>query len=197
MKNLKSKGFTIIELLIVIFIIGILATVIYVSLTYMRQKARDAERISDINKIASVLESYYADNGNYPVDAFDEAGGYLFNYPESKNVYMTLLNNLTYITDYDYLNRDCPNDPFVEKQLSDPCSSTITDPKANPWGYRYTCWDAIPFDESTTPCVNYTLATSLELERDATLTQNTPSGNPEYRLFDGKPCYTTKECLPR
>jgi type II secretion system protein G len=69
MKMKKSKGFTLIELLVVIAIIGILATIVLVSLNSARQKARDTRRISDVRQIALALEMYYDDNGAYPGDA--------------------------------------------------------------------------------------------------------------------------------
>ncbi|MFZ5559660.1 MAG: type II secretion system protein [Patescibacteria group bacterium] len=58
----KSKGFTLIELLVVIAIIGILATIVLVSLNTARQKARDSRRLSDMRQIALALEMYYDDN---------------------------------------------------------------------------------------------------------------------------------------
>jgi type II secretion system protein G len=60
------KGFTLIELLVVIAIIGILASIIMVSLGSARAKGRDAKRISDIRTIQLALEEYYNDNGTYP-----------------------------------------------------------------------------------------------------------------------------------
>lgn len=63
-----EKGFTLIELLVVIAIIGILATIVLVSLNTARQKARDSRRISDLRQIALALEMYYDDNGGYPSD---------------------------------------------------------------------------------------------------------------------------------
>ena len=64
----KTKGFTLIELLVVIAIIGILATVVLVSLNSARAKARDSRRISDIKQVSLALEMYASDNnGAYPV----------------------------------------------------------------------------------------------------------------------------------
>jgi len=61
-----KKGFTLIELLVVIAIIGLLATIVLVSLNSARQKARDTRRISDLRQVALALEMYYDDNRSYP-----------------------------------------------------------------------------------------------------------------------------------
>ena len=66
MKQKTSRGFTLIELLVVIAIIGILASIVLVSLSSARTKARDARRISDIKQIALALETYFSDNAQYP-----------------------------------------------------------------------------------------------------------------------------------
>lgn len=58
-KNMKNKGFTILELLIVIAIIGILAAIILASLNTARQKSRDARRIEDIKQIQNALALYF------------------------------------------------------------------------------------------------------------------------------------------
>ena len=58
MKNSAHKGFTLIELLVVISIIGILATLIMANFMGVRERARDAQRKSDINQIQKALELY-------------------------------------------------------------------------------------------------------------------------------------------
>ena len=62
----NKKGFTLIELLVVIAIIGILATIVLVSLNTARQKARDARRISDLRQVQLALQMYYDSNSAYP-----------------------------------------------------------------------------------------------------------------------------------
>jgi prepilin-type N-terminal cleavage/methylation domain-containing protein len=68
LKN-KSKGFTIVELLIVIVVIGILATLVIVTFTGIQQKARNSQRQTDINAVDSHVEAFYAQYGFYPSQA--------------------------------------------------------------------------------------------------------------------------------
>jgi len=62
----NNRGFTIVELLIVIVVIGILAALVIVTYTGIQQRARDTERKTDINAIHGQVEAYYAQNGSYP-----------------------------------------------------------------------------------------------------------------------------------
>lgn len=70
MRSLKSykkqKGFTIVELLIVIVVIGILAALVITTFSGVQNRARDTERETDIKALHGQLEAYYADNGGYP-----------------------------------------------------------------------------------------------------------------------------------
>jgi type II secretory pathway pseudopilin PulG len=52
--------------LVVISIIGLLASIVLVSLNSARSKARDAQRKANLNQIAKALELYYGANNSYP-----------------------------------------------------------------------------------------------------------------------------------
>jgi prepilin-type N-terminal cleavage/methylation domain-containing protein len=62
----NDSGFTIVELLIVIIVIGILAALVLVTFSGVQQKARNTERTTDVKAIASHLEVYNAQNSYYP-----------------------------------------------------------------------------------------------------------------------------------
>ena len=62
----KQQGFTIVELLIVIVVIGILAALVVTTFSGIQQKGRNTERQTDINAVHSQVEAYYAQNGRYP-----------------------------------------------------------------------------------------------------------------------------------
>jgi type II secretion system protein G len=70
----STKGFTLIELLVVIAIIGLLASIIMVSLSGAKAKSRDARRQADIKSIQLALSLYYNDNGMYPKNIYAGAG---------------------------------------------------------------------------------------------------------------------------
>lgn len=65
MKN-KNRGFTLIELMVVMTIIGVLAGFALVSFDGSRKAARDGKRKADLEQIRSALEMRRADCGSYP-----------------------------------------------------------------------------------------------------------------------------------
>ena len=64
----KDKGFTLVELLIVIVILGILATVTVFAVRGITDNAQDNACDTDAKSLNTALEAYYADNGVYPTD---------------------------------------------------------------------------------------------------------------------------------
>lgn len=63
---MERKGFTLIEILIVVAIIAILASIVLVGLGPTQQSGRDARRLSDLHEIQNGLELYYNSCGYYP-----------------------------------------------------------------------------------------------------------------------------------
>jgi prepilin-type N-terminal cleavage/methylation domain-containing protein len=81
----KNKGFTLVELLVVISIIGVLATLVLLQLGTARARARDTKRITDVNQIRTAVEQYFEDNGGtYPTGITDALIG-----PSSPGKYLT------------------------------------------------------------------------------------------------------------
>ncbi|MFA6295939.1 MAG: type II secretion system protein [Patescibacteria group bacterium] len=64
MKN--QKGFTLIEILVVVSIVGILASIALIGVDDARKKARDARRVSDLYQISQAIEMYNNATGQYP-----------------------------------------------------------------------------------------------------------------------------------
>jgi len=64
---MKNLGFTLVELLIVMAILAILASLGFSQYRTSQQKARDAQRKADLSNVARALEMYYNDNSQYPV----------------------------------------------------------------------------------------------------------------------------------
>ncbi len=62
----ESGGFTIVELLIVIVVIGILAAITIVAYNGIQTRARDTDRANDVATIQKKLELFYVENGYYP-----------------------------------------------------------------------------------------------------------------------------------
>lgn len=69
----RKRGFTLIEIVIVVGIIAIISSVVLVSVNEARKKARDNQRVSDLAQLQLALRMYFDANGTYLVNG----GGYL------------------------------------------------------------------------------------------------------------------------
>jgi general secretion pathway protein G len=77
-KRLRNdRGFTLIELLIVVAIIAILAAILIPNFLRARAQSQISASKGNIKNIATALESYFVDKGNYPQDLSDLDPDYL------------------------------------------------------------------------------------------------------------------------
>jgi prepilin-type N-terminal cleavage/methylation domain-containing protein len=81
----KTKGFSLVEIVVVIGIMGILSAIIYSSFNASRVKSRDQKRVSDISAIQLSLEQYFQKNGIYPTQLSDLVPTYISALPVSPN----------------------------------------------------------------------------------------------------------------
>lgn len=72
-RKILSSGFTIVELLIVIVVIGILAAITVVVYNGIQDRARTTQMASGISQYAKALSNYVAVNGAYPTSAYSGA----------------------------------------------------------------------------------------------------------------------------
>jgi type II secretion system protein G len=72
----KQLGFTLIEMMVVLAVIGLLASVILASLNVARQKARDAKRKEDSAEVRKAIDLYYQEYGIYPPTAGSVPAGF-------------------------------------------------------------------------------------------------------------------------
>ncbi len=66
MRETKKNGFTLIEIIIALFIIGLIITLANISINRIKEKGRDIKRIDNIKQIQLALEIYRRDVGSYP-----------------------------------------------------------------------------------------------------------------------------------
>jgi prepilin-type N-terminal cleavage/methylation domain-containing protein len=66
-QNRTIFGFSLIELLVVISIIGVLSAVLVANFMGMRERARDAQKIQDLYAVKNALRMYYNDTQSYPL----------------------------------------------------------------------------------------------------------------------------------
>ncbi len=108
--KMKQSGFTLIEIMVVVVIIGILASVVVPRIMDNPDKARVAKAKNDIRALESAMDLYRLDNYTYPTT--DEGLNALITAPSSapanwkQGGYIKKLNNDPWGNDYLYDNVD-------------------------------------------------------------------------------------------
>lgn len=64
----RKSGFTLVELLVVISIIGILSGFLFINFANVRERSRDSRRKSDLEQVKNSLRLYYNDFQAYPIN---------------------------------------------------------------------------------------------------------------------------------
>ncbi|MCX6764826.1 MAG: prepilin-type N-terminal cleavage/methylation domain-containing protein [Candidatus Nealsonbacteria bacterium] len=84
MKNLKNYAFTLVEILIVLSIIGIISSILLVSFSGIRTKAKDAKRKAEVSQIGKFLtmSCYMPNGGAGEYDLINLANELLVKYPQ-------------------------------------------------------------------------------------------------------------------
>jgi prepilin-type N-terminal cleavage/methylation domain-containing protein len=93
---LKNKGFTIVELLIVIVVIAILAAISILAYNGIQNRTSDAAVQSDLRNLAMKIEEYKAVNGSYPKNASSTVFGGGIVFKVNKAAFSTDVANLYY-----------------------------------------------------------------------------------------------------
>lgn len=146
--KLKDKrGFTIVELLIVIIVIGILATLVITTYNGVQSKARDDKRRTDINAIQGQVEAYNAQYGYYPTNGNMNDSTFRTTYLKGLQAPAALQDPL-----WKSSNTNCT-------ASGSPTLQDSTTPATGCYGYNAT---PASCDNSTTNCTSYTLTANLE-----------------------------------
>ena len=134
LKKYKNRGFTIVELLIVIVVIGILATLVITTYNGVQSKARDTKRKTDINALQGQVEAYNTNAGYYPTLADINSSAWR----------ATNMKGL---------------DPSALQDPQGSAETLVASPVAGSYAYA-----AVPSgcDDVTTNCTSYTLTATLE-----------------------------------
>jgi len=93
-----QRGFTLVELLIVVIILAVISGIAVPSYMALRNRARESATENEMKNIATSLELYNADNESYPLPA---------DYPDALSTYMANVpTEDAWGTDYVYASAD-------------------------------------------------------------------------------------------
>jgi prepilin-type N-terminal cleavage/methylation domain-containing protein len=138
----RNQGFTIVELLIVIVVIGILALLVITTYSGIQAKARNSKRQTDIQSLQTQLEAFFSQNGYYPSLGNMNDGAWLG-------------------TNMKSLDQNALTDP--SNPSSPPSKTLLAAPAAKSYSYEVKQSDGSTSCESdNTTCAKYTLTADYE-----------------------------------
>ena len=138
-RSREQSGFTTIELILLVVVIGILVTLIVTTRAGVQQKQRNAERERDVKELRDGLEGYFAGNNRYPS--------------------LAELNNAGWrSTHLKALEGDAFRDPLASD------GGLTAKPQTNVYAYSVTSASGTECgsDQGKPPCTQYTLTATME-----------------------------------
>ncbi len=137
----RNQGFTIVELLIVIVVIGILALLVITTYSGIQQKARNSKRQTDVQSLQTQLEAFFSQNGYYPSRTDMNTGTWL-------------------ATNMKSLDQNALIDP--SNPSSPPSKTLLASPAAKSYSYEVTNSSDTSCEADDTTCAKYTLTGTYE-----------------------------------
>lgn len=139
-RNLDNRGFTIVELLIVIVVIGILALLVITTYSGIQAKARNSKRQTDIQSLQTQLEAFFSQNGYYPS--------------------LANLNDSTWLNDN---MKSLDTNALIDPSNPTNSKTLLASPAAKSYSYNVKQSDGTTSCESDdTTCAKYTLTATYE-----------------------------------
>ncbi|HJP96617.1 MAG TPA: type II secretion system protein [Candidatus Saccharimonadales bacterium] len=143
----KTNGFTIIELLVVVIIVGILATLVATTYGGVQAKNRNSDREASLDKLQAQLETYYAQYSKYPT--------------------LANINDASWRkTNMKDLSAGTLQDPRWDKDTAHCTTNGVavlsSSPASNCFAYQVTTSEGAVCDNVKVACAQYTLTAQLE-----------------------------------
>lgn len=132
-------GFSTIELMLILVVIGILLTLVINTRSGVQQNERNSERQRDVKELRNGLEGYFAGNNRYPT--LDELNDQAW-----RSTHLKAIEKEIY--------RD-PSGPADDDKL-------VAKPQAGAYTYSVTSASGNPCGTAKDPCTQYTLTATLE-----------------------------------
>ena len=135
----RNSGFTIVELLIVIVVIGILALLVITTYSGIQAKARNSKRQTDVASVQTQLEAFFSQNGYYPSRT-------------DMNTAAWLTTNMKSLDQQALID---PSNPTQSQTL-------VASPVAKSYAYAVTDSSGNSCEADDTTCAKYTLTATYE-----------------------------------